>query len=382
MSATHSTPTPSAAKPAKPAKPSEDFPLFPHATGQWAKKVDGKMHYFGVWADPGAALARYQDFLASRPAGPQAVAGCAVKQLANAYLNAKQALVSTGELSPRTFADLKRACDLVVSALGKSREVASLRPEDFVGIRRLMERTWGPVRLGVFVQKVRSIFKYAYDAGLVDRPVRFGPGFERPSRKVLRLHRAKQWPKLFTADEIRRLIAAARRRFRAMTLLGINCGFGNADCANLPLAALDLEGGWVNYPRPKTGMPRRCALWPETVAALREALARRKPPQDARHGGLVFLTGTGSSYAAVPSTLSRGFTRLLHRLGINGRKGLGFYTLRHTFRTVADEAKDQPAVDFIMGHEVPHMSSVYRETISDDRLRVVAEHVRSWLFGG
>jgi hypothetical protein len=36
-----------------------------------------------------------------------------------------------------------------------------------------------------------------------------------------------------------------------------------------------------------------------------------------------------------------------------------------------------PAVDFIMGHEVPHMSAVYRETISDDRLRAVADHVRT-----
>ena len=71
---------------------------------------------------------------------------------------------------------------------------------------------------------------------------------------------------------------------------------------------------------------------------------------------------------------------MLRRLGINGRKGLGFYTLRHSFRTVADEAKDQPAADFIMGHEVPHMSSVYRETISDERLKAVTDHVRKWLF--
>ena len=65
----------------------------------------------------------------------------------------------------------------------------------------------------------------------------------------------------------------------------------------------------------------------------------------------------------------------LKRLGINGRKGLGFYTLRHTFRTVADEAKDQPAADFIMGHEVAHMSSVYREGIGDERLKAVTDYV-------
>jgi hypothetical protein len=72
--------------------------------------------------------------------------------------------------------------------------------------------------------------------------------------------------------------------------------------------------------------------------------------------------------------METGVEPALHRLA------LGFYTLRHTFRTIADESKDQPAVDFIMGHEVPHMSAVYRETISDVRLRAVVNHVRGWFY--
>src|SRR5262249_44580639 len=80
------------------------------------------------------------------------------------------------------------------------------------------------------------------------------------------------------------------------------------------------------------------------------------------------------------SGISNEMRNKLNRLGINGRKRLGFYTLRHTFRTVADEARDQPAVDFIMGHESPHIASIYRERIRDERLAAVANYVRDWLF--
>ena len=43
----------------RPAKPRPDFPLFAHANGQWAKKIQGKLHYFGAWDDPGTAEDNY-----------------------------------------------------------------------------------------------------------------------------------------------------------------------------------------------------------------------------------------------------------------------------------------------------------------------------------
>jgi integrase len=136
----------------------------------------------------------------------------------------------------------------------------------------------------------------------------------------------------------------------------------------------------VRFPRPKTGIDRRCPLWPETAAALRGALAKRHQPKGEDATGLVFITryGYGWSKDVADSPITKETRKLLDALCVNGHRN--FYTLRHTFRTVADEARDQPAVDHIMGHESPHMSSVYRERISDERLKAVTDHVRAWLF--
>src|SRR5262245_41891524 len=57
----------------KPEKPSPDFPLFAHATGRWAKKVKGKMLYFGRWDDPEGALREYHAYLAGQPTRRQPI---------------------------------------------------------------------------------------------------------------------------------------------------------------------------------------------------------------------------------------------------------------------------------------------------------------------
>ncbi len=368
----------------KPAKPYPEYPLYAHASGQWAKKIRGTFHYFGRWDDPDAALAKYleqKDALHAGRTPREASDGTTIKELCNQFLNAKRALVESGELSNRSWQDYKAVCDLIISFFRKGRLVADLDPEDFAALRGKLAKKWGPVTLGNVIQRIRVVFKFAWDNGLIDRPVRYGQGFKRPSRKVVRIDRARKGPRLFTAHEIRRLLDAAGTSMRAMILLGINGGFGNADCGRLPLFAVDLDAGMIDFPRPKTGVNRRCPLWPETVVALKEALAARREPKDADDAGLVFVTKYGQSWAKGIATITHEMQKLMRRLAINGRKGLGFYTLRHVFRTIADGSKDSVACDFIMGHEIPHMSSVYRETISDDRLRAVAGHVWAWLFG-
>ncbi len=53
----------------QPPKPYPGFPLTPHPNGQWCKKILGKIHFFGAWADPMAALGDYNRQAADLHAG-------------------------------------------------------------------------------------------------------------------------------------------------------------------------------------------------------------------------------------------------------------------------------------------------------------------------
>jgi hypothetical protein len=153
--------TPAGGKPAKPGKPTPDFPLFAHAAGVWAKKIRGKLHYFGPWNDPGGALAKYEaekDDLHAGRTPRQDASGTTVKDVANAFLNAKNEAAKAGELSPRTWADYRSIIDMRVTGLGKGREVDALTPVDFATLKSKLAKRNGPHRMCIVIQVTRLAY--------------------------------------------------------------------------------------------------------------------------------------------------------------------------------------------------------------------------------
>lgn len=404
--------TPVVSKPAKPK-----FPLTPHPTGRWCKKIGGRLYYFGPIRgdeDGLAAVSRLErelPYLLKGEVPPPVDAGdyVSVMDLCNEFLSAKKQSMDDGELSPHSYAKYYETCELLIDHLGKHRRVDDLRPANFAALRSSLAKGCSIVTLHSRINRIKVVFNYASEERLISRPVYFGQSFKRPSDKLMRRARNAAGPRMFEADEIRHILdvldgkpvkvegedepvkLAPKPVLRAMVLLGINGGLGNTDVANLPRSAIDWSG-WLNYPRPKTEIRRRIPLWPETVEALRKAIALRPEPKSADDADLVFITIQGNRFVRVQESktsenrhctinaVSRSFDPLLKRLHINGRKGLGFYCLRHTFETVGGECKDQIAVDHLMGHVDQTMAAAYRERISDSRLRAVTDTVRWWLF--
>ncbi len=290
-------------------KPDKDFPLWLHPSGRWCRKILGKAHYFGKEDNPQAALEKWldqkDDLLAGRtpraksdglligdpPHRPDSAVG-----LVNRFLSAKRERLATREFTHRSFQDYEATCRRLVDVFGWARRVDDLEAEDFGRLRAEISKTRGPVALANEIGRVRVVLKFAVDRNLIPGLVRYGKDFDKPSRKSIRVDRADRGPRVFDAEEIRRMVIASSQPLNAMILLAINAGMGQSDLTNMPASAINLKTGWLTYPRPKTGIERRCWLWPQTVKAVREVMGEIPIATDPVDAGLLFITKYGARW--------------------------------------------------------------------------------------
>ena len=378
-----------------------NFPLTAHPTGRWCKKIQGKIVYFGeirAWED---ALKEYHRVLPEVKKGrvpatratARAKGQLTLADLCNRYLEYQNGQVAAGELTQRSWDEYCRVCEIAVGTLGRKFPVVNLTTDEYLKIRDRLSRgktkqlsatTWANL-----LQRMRAVFNFGLRNGLLPEANRPGDGLKRPKARTIRKQRldkqVKKGKLLYSPQEISTLCEHATPQVKAMLLLGLNAALGNTDLGRMRFPHLDLDGLWLTFPREKTGMPREAALWPQTVEAIRDYLSRRIVPKDDALRDRVFITRYGGTWLRDkgPSTaLSHEFSKLAKKAGVVDR---GFYSLRRTFQTTAENLTgDIVAIKVVMGH-VPSandMSAVYRQEVSRDRLRRVADAVGKWLFGG
>ncbi len=384
-------------KSAKPAKPRKDWPLFPHATGRWAKKVRGRLHYFGPWSDPNGALNRWldqkDDLLAGRKPRAKATSrSVSVSDGCNLYLDHIEAQVSKGRRTHHWYQDAKRTCALICETVGRNWAIESIGPDDFKELQERFDHKEKRTAKGKVVlveaspvtsrghnHRTRGLFNWLVKAGHIKSLPQFGIGFDPPGQVEIDNHRNEQDAKHFTRAEVRGLLKAshgdgvADLRMHAAILLAINTGCQNEDVQTLRFRHIDWRGGWYNQPRKKTGKQRRAKLWARTLKALRRMVANREHDDD----DLVFVSGSGNSWHG-RNCLAKEFPKYRTAAGIT-RERAGFQWLRHTFITAANETGDRLAVQISVGHADRSITANYIHSIFDPRQVAIAKHVENWL---
>ncbi|TWU18032.1 tyrosine-type recombinase/integrase [Allorhodopirellula heiligendammensis] len=371
-------------------KPYPDFPLFPHRNGQWCKKIRGKHRHFGSVKDGWeSALELYQlqrdDLYAGRD--PQVYdEGLTLADLWTDFLVDFQKRVDRGRVGQGSWNDHQRTGKLVVACLGRHTLVSTIRKSDLKRLREGWEDAYAPATIAGHVARVKAVFAWAYeDEELIETPIKFGRVFARPAESEFRQHRERSKTKLLTAAQIRSLLAVATPQMRCCILLGINMALNNKDCGFLEFRHVDLDTGWVTYPRNKTHCRRKALLWPETLAAINAYLPKRRRPKSAELADRILLTRCGGPLAFAhkrDSPIAKQFSKL--RIAAKIPDAASFGALRHTFRSVAEDnpAKDLTAIRCVMGHADQSIDDAYIEYIGDAGLVATSDHVRDWYLRG
>jgi len=357
---------------------SDKFPLTFHPTGQYCKKIKGKIYYFG--SDKKEALQRYldqatylhgcQNNLQQKPTGDNMM----LKQRCDMYLNYQYSKLQANDLTARHHNDQIDSLNKLMAFLGQNRKIKSITTLDLQNYKRKLQKSYGSVcRLNLHISIMKALFHWARKNDILENI----PNIDAISRgKIIHQERFT-----FNSEQITQVPSVADIKMRAMIWLGLNCGFGCTDCAELKWTDLDLVNARVKLPRRKTGILRDLPSWPETVESLEKIH---------RTGKLVFYTfrgnpyiqtllksdGNGNGKYTTLNTITTKFSRLIKKSGLDVPKGTGFYALRRTAATIAARSGDPFAVQRLLGHADLQMASRYVQDVSKQTDEVIQKSRR------
>ncbi|MHC4999802.1 MAG: tyrosine-type recombinase/integrase, partial [Planctomycetota bacterium] len=204
-----------------------------------------------------------------------------LKQLTDMFLKYQFAKVKANGITAQHYNDQVGSLNKFMAFLGQSRRIKDISTLDLHNYKRKLEKqyTASNHRLNLHISNLKTLFHWATKNDILKQI----PNIDAVSRsKIINKQR-----RIFTHDEISKLLTVVDTQMKAMIWLGLNCGFGCTDCSELQWKHLDLDAGRVIYPRGKTGVPRNLPLWPETIEAL-NAVPKK--------GRLVFYTAKGNPF--------------------------------------------------------------------------------------
>jgi len=351
---------------------SDKFPLTLHKTGQYCKKIKGKLYYFGT--NKQQSLKRYLEQASYLHAGeqPEAISSgdrLSIKVLCNLYLEYQNSRATSGEIQLRHVSDQVFHLKRFVRFVGPHRPVSDVSTMDLQNYRKkLIQASTSPNTINNHIATLKAMYNWAVDNEVIDRS---------PKLKVVKKITLQKREKFtFTMQQIQLLLEIASVQMKAMIWLGLNCGFGCTDCAELKWKNLDLKLDRVSFPRSKTGIDRNLPLWPETIMALEKVPKKSERIFYTRRGNswvrdFLVKKEDGTEKYSRDDAISKAFAKLIKKAGIQVPKGVGFYTLRRTAATLTAASGDPFAVQRLLGHADLKMATTYVQDVSEQTDRAI-----------
>ncbi len=265
--------TPRTTKATRKPKPKGTFPLFQHRNGQWAKKVNGKLYYFGT--DKDAALERWKaemdHIMAGRPV-PRSDGTPQLAELGNVFHADCMQRVASGTLAKRSADEYERTIARMVDVFGRDSRPQHWTPMDFArlaeafaqpvdrktairgGIKGPSVTRRSAVTVAGDIRRAKAFLNWCADSELIPPP-RYGRNFQPLSQREQRIIRSKTGRRDLAADDLRKILEHCSVWYKPIVMLGINGAIGNLDIAEMRLEQYD--GEWLDLPAVK--LVRRAA---------------------------------------------------------------------------------------------------------------------------
>jgi len=141
---------------------SDKFPLTLHPTGQYCKKIKGKIRYFGT--DKKQALERYLGQATYLHGGQSLIQKASngkmtLKELSNLYLQYQHSRVLADELTPKHYNDQIGSVRRLMSFLGQGRKVESILTLDLQNYKRRLQCVYRSVhRQNLHISVMKAMF--------------------------------------------------------------------------------------------------------------------------------------------------------------------------------------------------------------------------------
>ena len=181
-----------------------------------------------------------------------------IKTLCNLYLDYQKSRVTIGEIKPRQVYDQTRLLRHFARYIGPNRVVSDISTIDLQNYRnKLIKSGKAPNTINNHISAIKAMYHWAMDNELID----YAPNL----KAIKKISASKTEKPVFSATQLAKLFSEADTQMKAMILLGLNCGFGCTDCAQLKWESLDLKRARVSFPRGKTGIPRNLPLVKEGI---------------------------------------------------------------------------------------------------------------------